>query len=178
MTREEAIKKLKEWDFLNTEELDVIQTLVPELKEDYDDRIREEIINFFDDCINSRTRVTTTKQFGLWKSYFEKIKTQSLDKNGWSDMDDIYLGDVLWCIEKAMEMAKDENDMGTCWSAENWVKSIKYRNLSEAKNEDSYVTSNKDFFNFIYNRLKEVHGENPDVDYMRSFRERIDSLFG
>lgn len=43
---------------------------------------------------------------------------------------------------------------------------------------NSYITPHKEFFTFIYNRMKEVHGENPDLDYMISFRERIEDLFG
>lgn len=34
----------------------------------------------------------------------------------------------------------------------------------------------KDFFKWIYDRLVFVHGENPDIDYMRSLKERIDKL--
>lgn len=42
----------------------------------------------------------------------------------------------------------------------------------------TYITPNKEFFNWIYNRLVCVHGENPNYDYMLSLRERIDDLFG
>lgn len=41
----------------------------------------------------------------------------------------------------------------------------------------SYTTPHKEFFNFIYYRLKDTYGENPDIDFMRSLRERIDDLF-
>ena len=42
----------------------------------------------------------------------------------------------------------------------------------------TYITPNKEFFNWIYNRLVYVHEENPNYDYMLSLRERIDDLFG
>lgn len=38
------------------------------------------------------------------------------------------------------------------------------------------ITPNKKFFQWIYNRLVYVHNENPNVDYMRSFKERIEKL--
>lgn len=40
-----------------------------------------------------------------------------------------------------------------------------------------YHTPNKKFFNWIYDRLVYVHGEDPDYDYIQSLRERIDELF-
>ena len=46
------------------------------------------------------------------------------------------------------------------------------------KTMKTYITPNKKFFNWIYNRLVYVHGENPNYDYMLSLRERIDDLFG
>lgn len=46
------------------------------------------------------------------------------------------------------------------------------------KTMKTYITPNKEFFNWIYNRLVYVHGENPNYDYMRSLKERIDDLFG
>jgi hypothetical protein len=38
------------------------------------------------------------------------------------------------------------------------------------------ITPNKKFFQWIYNRLVYVHKENPNVDYMISFKKRIDEL--
>ena len=46
----------------------------------------------------------------------------------------------------------------------------------QPKEEDcAYITPNKEFFQWIYDRLVYVHKENPNVDYMRSFKERIDN---
>ena len=41
MTREEAINEIKSWDFLEGKEIEVIHTLIPELKESEDERIRK-----------------------------------------------------------------------------------------------------------------------------------------
>lgn len=38
------------------------------------------------------------------------------------------------------------------------------------------TTPNKEFFQWIYNRLVDVHKENPNVDYMISLKKRIEEL--
>ena len=40
-----------------------------------------------------------------------------------------------------------------------------------------YVTPHREFFNWIYDRLVSLYGENPNIDYMLSLKERIDDLF-
>lgn len=40
----------------------------------------------------------------------------------WSEEDESAFGDLIWCIEQARKSAKDENDMGNIWYAENWLK--------------------------------------------------------
>lgn len=45
-------------------------------------------------------------------------------KPEWNEEDKVYLQDALWCIKQAAKFARDENDMGTCWSAERWLKSL------------------------------------------------------
>lgn len=40
----------------------------------------------------------------------------------WSEEDKTALCDLMWCIEQARKFAKNENDMGNIWFAENWVK--------------------------------------------------------
>lgn len=44
MTREEAINEIKSWDFLEGKEIEAIHTLIPELKESEDERIRKGLI--------------------------------------------------------------------------------------------------------------------------------------
>lgn len=58
-----------------------------------------------------------------WQSYFRPY----IGKSVWSEEDEIGLGDTLWAIKQARTIAKDENDMGNLWYAENWLKSIKSR---------------------------------------------------
>ena len=49
MTREEAINAIKAWDFLNNDEKEVIETLIPELVESEDEKVRKGLINYFND---------------------------------------------------------------------------------------------------------------------------------
>ena len=44
------------------------------------------------------------------------------------------------------------------------------------QNVNDMITPNKEFFQWIYNRLVDVHNENPNVDYMISFKKRIEEL--
>lgn len=47
------------------------------------------------------------------------------NKQDWSEEDEIYLQDALWCVEKAEKSCKDEQDKGACWSAKRWLKSLR-----------------------------------------------------
>lgn len=42
-----------------------------------------------------------------------------------SKEDEVYLQDALWCVKQASKVARGENDMGACWSAERWLKSLR-----------------------------------------------------
>jgi hypothetical protein len=53
----------------------------------------------------------------------------------WSEEDEAGLGDAIWAIEQARTIAKDENDMGNLWYAENWLKSLKDRVQPQTKQE-------------------------------------------
>lgn len=43
----------------------------------------------------------------------------------WLEEDEVYLQDALWCVNQAAKIARGENDMGACWSAERWLKSLR-----------------------------------------------------
>lgn len=58
-------------------------------------------------------------------SWFKSIKDRVQPKQEWSEEDKIALDDALWCCKQAASIAKDENDMGNIWYAENWLKSLK-----------------------------------------------------
>lgn len=47
---------------------------------------------------------------------------------------------------------------------------------AEKPKAKEYITPNEKFFQWIYDRLVYVHGENPDVDYMHSLKDRIEEM--
>ena len=51
----------------------------------------------------------------------------SKQKSTWSEEDEIGFNDTFWAIQQARTIAKDENDMGNLWYAEDWLKSLKER---------------------------------------------------
>lgn len=63
-------------------------------------------------------------------------KHQCRPKQEWSEEDEIYLQDALWCIKQASKVARGENDMGACWSAERWLKSLRPQPKQEWSEED------------------------------------------
>ena len=64
------------------------------------------------------------KTYSSWlKSLPERFSLKP--KQEWSEEDEIYLQDALWCVEKAEKSCEDEEDKGACWSAKRWLKSLR-----------------------------------------------------
>lgn len=55
----------------------------------------------------------------------------------WSEEDEAYLADALWCVEQAEKSCKDEDDKGACWSARRWLKALKNRGNFPKSNTNS-----------------------------------------
>ena len=68
-------------------------------------------------------KVSTIGQEQWLKSLPERFSLQP--KQEWSEEDETYLQDAIWCVKQAYKLCKTENDTGTCWSAEKWLKSLK-----------------------------------------------------
>lgn len=88
-----------------------------------------------------RTRFAINEDEDWLKSIKDRVLPQP--KQEWNEEDEIYISDVLWCVEQARKVAKDENDMGTTWCAENWLKSIKDRIQPQPKQEWSEEDEDK-----------------------------------
>lgn len=54
-----------------------------------------------------------------------KAKRDTEQNPAWSEEDEIGYNDSLWAIKQARTVAKNENDMGNLWCAEQWLKSLK-----------------------------------------------------
>lgn len=53
---------------------------------------------------------------------------------------------------------------------------LKFLRPQPKQNANDMITPDKEFFQWIYDRLVNVHKENPNVDYMISFKRRIEEL--
>ena len=97
----------------------------------------------------------------------EKKELRKIEQNTWSEEDETGLGDALWAIQQAKTIAKDENDMGNIWYAENWLKSIKDR-VQPKQELKKIVWSEEDkkYENIIVSILN-----NPSSEGMYSFHD-------
>ena len=105
---------------------------------------------------------------------------EKLCSNEWSEEDEEMLNSCISSIEESKEnrYAYKENDGDTSYDREiTFMKSLPQRfNLPPKQEQNDYITPHKEFFKFIYDRLINVHKENPNVDYMKSFKERLNNL--
>lgn len=146
---------------------DVMTKVFPELKESDDDRIRKEIIYHIQNCDDTIDEVKE-KRMIAWlekqgKSTLESIKEE---KVAWSEEDETALGDALWCCKQAASIAKDENDMGNIWYAENWLKSLKDRVKPQWKPKDIHLEALRCVIN----------GNNLDVIALKDLLEQLKKL--
>ncbi len=80
-----------------------------------------ELGNFWKE--NPEEREGLTQLQYIQKYWLEKCDYMKEQKPAeWGEEDETAFGDLMWCIEQAKKSAKDENDMGNVWFAENWVK--------------------------------------------------------
>ena len=89
MTREEAINEIKSWDFLEGKEIEAIHTLIPELRESEDERIRKAIIDALYSHTNS-INILSSKGYSMDDviAYLEKQKECVVDNNKTSAEED------------------------------------------------------------------------------------------
>ena len=73
MTKEEAIRRIKSWN-LDSDDMEVLSVVIPELAESEDEKIRKELINY----LTHRIEVTTLdedKDCKSWIAYIEELPT-------------------------------------------------------------------------------------------------------
>ena len=168
-----------------------------ELRESKDEKIKKEIINYFakgkeylslcsigkDDILawlekqgeqsslninreylKGIKRVQEYQDLSDWEKEFDKIASMyahNKNQEGYNDS---------WYVkERAAEMlyyAKKELEKQGGQKPTDEVESI----------TRSYIIPNEKFFQWIYDRLINVHNENPNVDYMLSLKKRIEDM--
>ena len=82
MTREEAIKEIKSWAIPSKRGREVLKTLIPELVESEDERIRRELIEFIrwsEDRGMTRHDFHQAKRPSEWIAYLEKQKDSDME---------------------------------------------------------------------------------------------------
>ena len=75
-------------------------------------------------CCTEKYRIINTDGASELQTWLKDLPNRfALQKSAeWSEEDEAAFGDLMWCIEQARKSAKDENDMGDIWFAENWLK--------------------------------------------------------
>jgi hypothetical protein len=108
MTREEALQAIKaKMDYYESDKRlrGALETLIPELAENENERIRKDIIQFFRDASNSKTRVINSNTFAEWAEYLEKQREQKSAE--WSDdkfPKDIEADAVQFCFDNGINI--------------------------------------------------------------------------
>ena len=95
------------------------ESIFPELKESEDEKIRKALVGFHKSTID--VDGIKGEEIVAW------LEKQGEQKPIWSKEDEIGFNDTFWAIQQARTIAKDENDMGNLWYAEDWLKSLKER---------------------------------------------------
>lgn len=98
------------------------------------------------------------------KKYIDSLRTQPKPAE-WSEEDETMLRTIISDGSRGVEL--DSKQIS-------WLKSL--RPQPKQNVSDTIITPNKEFFQWIYDRLVNVHNENPNVDYMISFKRRIEEL--
>jgi hypothetical protein len=104
------------------------------------------------------------KESALCREEIDIFELSEQQKSALSEEDEIMIGSLINYFEgDALDCSLD--------SVVNWLKSLR----PQPKQND-VITPNKEFFQWIYDRLVNVHNEDPNVDYMISFKKRIEEL--
>lgn len=119
---DEALERAKDYhkqllDEDNPEWAGEIEKIFPELKEskeEWIEKLRKEIITFLGN--KKVSSINESDAINVWIAWLEKQESLTIDEEKQGKED------VLWCIKQAKKYAKDENEMGTCWFAEQWLE--------------------------------------------------------
>ena len=95
-----------------------LQSIFPELMETNDGQSKKWILEYLYDGLR-KSDEQFKGQFKAAIAWLEKQKRLTTEEYEQGKED------VLWCIEQAKKHSKDENEMGTCWFAEKWLKSLR-----------------------------------------------------
>ena len=119
MNKEEAIKKIrKSWDFLGNVEKEVLETLIPELKESEDEKIRKELIEHI--------KANCETGFILFQKFSPDDVIAWLEKQGEQN-------DILGELEMTLSVSEDGYLRS---NIEKLIKELKRRNDNDKTRTD------------------------------------------
>lgn len=168
MTKEEKFTFAKQWYDSTTSQKEklFLEELFPELRDFDDDMIRNEIIDYLKRFIphNDPDLVRESKVCIAW---LEKLAKKT---NLYSGISFEYNGH-FW------GMCARDNGVDILLDRQ-FFKHLEKQDEHELVEsmECSSKTTNVEFFQWIYDRLKYVYNESPNVDFMRSLKERIEGM--
>ena len=192
MTRQDALEAIRKWDFLNEQEREAIETLIPELKKDDMERIKENCIHFLelqkshhastveiDECIDWLNGLVPPK----WLYRLEyKDGTCGLWYNGegkWCFEQGI--GSLIGCKTKNLPMDHDERykQDGRDWfsSCSNKEDLLHWYSLDDA---EELIRKGFVFTRYLATEYHEYENETVFIKDSSLVREEIDifELFG
>ena len=149
----------------------ILQSVFPELKESDGERIREEIIDYLH-LVGKGDGDYAQPMIDRWIAWLEKQGEQKpiTDENLAEHIKAEFESFRNLLKKKGIDYQPEQVYWDTF--ARLFVSSA--RKYVEQKSEPKdHITPNEKFFQWIYDRLLYVHGENPDVDFMRSLKDRI-----
>lgn len=169
MTREEAIKAIKAWDFLNNDEKEVIETLIPELAESEAEKVRKTLIRVLNENVGNGIEKYGAKLEDAL-TWLEKQGEQKL-VFAWSEDDKKYLRRAI----NATRNGYPETN--------NWLKSLKDRVQLQPKQEWSeedermcqYVVDDLKFVKELVNDTNyavSVGRVEEEINWLKSLKDR------
>ena len=124
MERKEAIDVIKNnWpDSSFTMLREALETLIPELKESEDERIRKELIENVRELSKMYDTLQTEKEYSKVQSWIAWLEKQGEQNPVWSEEDEKMLNDAIGAVGAADYYTYDDKQ-----EIENWLKSLKER---------------------------------------------------
>ena len=177
MTREEAINEIKSWDFLEGKEIEAIHTLIPELRETEDERIRKELIEFLDGVWHLGKNANFDKwdkaDCTKWIAWLKKQKECIAGGGKTSADEDERIR--KWIINLIKEVEYDED---WCVKSVDCNKAVAY--LEKQKEQKPAEWSEEDEAAYDAFMCEVVNEKmNPTIEqikWLRSIRDRLKSL--
>lgn len=166
MTKEEAIRRIKSWN-LDSDDMEVLSVVIPELQESEDERIRKEIKEFISKYADRGDLIAKRKK---WIAYLEKQKEQTEELS-------MRLNGVMQEYVKAGKDEEEQEHRLKCyqlfWDA---LGDSEFFEQKEQKPAE-WSEDDADFINMLilhFNYLINKGGDS--VETYKSYREKLKSL--